>query len=209
MTVKNSIVCSLASCFLGVQALAIPLTYEVSSPAGSVIANDSDPGLKLKTQILSSPGIFTLDDDQSFTFRFFKIWTTESSLNPDDKVAKPITAHLTFAVPNVSSTVNGFTYGESTLLGFYQFGVVRWSGPDVITVDDRTFSVALSDVTFSKGLFGLSAGRGGTVSATVTQLESYNRIVSSSVPVPDTASALSLLGFGLLGVNWLRRKLSV
>ena len=140
------------------KASAIPMTYEIGN--GSTVAgNSSDPGLVIKTSLVSGLEkiAFTLDDGKSTTFDFFKIWTDEADVGDDDifKNKKVITAFLDFDIPDEAFSLSGHTFGVSGLL---QSGKIEWKGPATFTVGDRTFSIALSNEEFNKGLFGLNEG---------------------------------------------------
>ncbi len=181
-------------------AYAVPTFYQVSG--GSVDGNFSDPGLVINVSL--APGLnatsFTLNDGGSQTFDFFDIWTDETTVNSDDLVTKSISATLDFSDPLTGATVNGITFGGSILFGLSQWGQVEWNGPTTVTVDDRVFSLALSDETFNAGFLGLSDGNacGATVEATITQV--------SSQPVPDLGDTATLLSTGLLSLGLLLRK---
>ena len=77
---------------------AVALSYTVSG--GSVLANQGD-GLIVNTSLSlpSTPFTFNLIDGQSETFSFFKIWTEETTVNPDDEAGKSISATLYFSDP--------------------------------------------------------------------------------------------------------------
>ncbi len=183
-------------------AFAITKSYELGS--GSFIsANTTDPGLVVQTAIDSglSGRTFTLNDNQSTSFKFFQIWTTESSVNAgEDTSPKSITAVMDFADPLTGVTVKGVTFGGFFLIG--QYGAVTWNGPVVVDIPgDRSFMVSLNNATFDAGLFGLSGGqaKGATIKATIKQLSS----------VPDGASTAGLLGLAFLGIGALRQKLGI
>lgn len=183
-------------------AFAITKHYEVGS-GSFVSANSTDPGLTINTAIDAglSGKAFNLDDTQSTTFSFFKIWTTETSVNAgEDTVPKNISATLDFTDPTTGVTVKGVTFGGYFLLG--QYGAITWNGPVVVDVPgDRSFMVTLNNATFDAGFFGLSGGmaKGATIKATVKQISS----------VPDGASTAGLLGLAFLGLGALRQKLNV
>ncbi len=193
--------------FLASSSYAIPLTYEVGA-GSSVTANTSDPGLLINTALdadLASVA-FGLDDGDSYSFSFFKIWANEDWVNSDDLAPKAISAVLDFAVPSETATIGGSTVGVSVgVLGFYQAGRVIWSGPTVVNAGDRVFSVTLSDETFGEQYWWLGLGEcGATVEATVTQGKSWKDIPTT----PDGGASLALLGMGLIGLGVLKRKLS-
>jgi VPDSG-CTERM motif len=184
------------------KASAIPMTYEIGN--GSIVTgSSSDPGLVIKTSIVSGFEniAFALDDGQSKTFNFFKIWTDEADVGDDDifKNKQVITASLDFDVPDEALSLSGHTFGVSGLL---QSGKIEWTGPATFTVGDRTFSIALSNEEFNKGLWGLNEGEkyGAYVEATVKQIS------SSRVSVPDHGSTAMLLGLAFLSFAFIRRR---
>lgn len=191
--------------FLAATTQAIPLTYEVGT-GSSVTAHTSGDGLLIGTELdanLASVA-FGLDDGDSYTFSFFKIWTGEGNVGNDDKVPRPITASLVFDVPSAIATVGGETVGAVSLTGFYQWGKVTWDGPATINAADRIFYVSLSDETFNPGSWWGLGNCGAIVEATVTQGKSWKDIPQ----VPDGGASLALLGIGLIGLGALKRKLS-
>ncbi len=176
------------------------LSYTIGN-GSSVSLNSSDPGLVVHSSMV--PGLagstFVLNDGQSTTLSFFRIWTSESAVNADDRVAKSIIATLDFLVPDESAIISGTTRGATQFLGLFQAGVLTWTGPALVTAADRVFSVALSDAVFNQGvLWGLGC-KGATVEATITQVSST---------VPDSATTLSLLGLALLGLVAMRRRVA-
>jgi hypothetical protein len=180
---------------------AFALSYTVSG--GNVVANQDD-GLIINTSLSlpSTPYTFYLSDDQSNTFNFFKIWTDETTVNPDDKVSQSISATLYFTDPLTNATVNGLTVGGSILWGLTQWGEVTWTNPSPITVDGRTFQVTLSNEVFNLGAFGLNEGLyyGATVEATVKQIR------SNYSSVPDNGDTAMLLGLSLLIIAVVSRR---
>jgi MYXO-CTERM domain-containing protein len=150
--------------------------------------NATDPGLVVHVHQHSLPPMFTLEDGQSHTFKLFDIWTHESWVNNDDKIAKPISATLNFSSPASSGTVEGSTVGESHSAFFgllnWQYGKLTWDGPTTVDLGNIVYQITLSDAKFNKGFWGLDSGwcDGATVYATVSQ-------VSSVIPTPTAALA--------------------
>jgi hypothetical protein len=185
---------------------AIALPYTVSG--GNVVANQGD-GLIINTSLNlpATPFTFNLNDGQSETFSFFKIWTNEEAVNSDDLAEKSIYATLYFSDPLTEATVGGVTFGGSILWGLAQWGQVQWEtpAPTFTAPDGRVFQVTLSDEIFNEGLFGLDEGRkyGATVKATVKQ------IGSSYTSVPDNGSTAMLLGLSLLVIAVVSKKRKV
>ena len=186
---------------------AVALSYTVSG--GSVVANQGD-GLIINTSLAlpNTPFTFNLTDGQSETFSFFKIWTDETHVNPDDLLSQGISAILNFSVPATSATVSGWTFGGSILWGVTQWGEVVWQTPEpnFTAPDGRVFQVTLSNEIFNEGIFGLNEGKqyGAVVKATVKQ------IGSSYTSVPDNGSTAMLLGLSLLVIAIVsRRKVAI
>jgi hypothetical protein len=190
-------------------ALAL-LAFPISSNAlsyqlggGSVSANQ-DSGLLISTAVLPSvTGLsFNLNDGQSYTLPFFNIWTVESDVGSDDRVPQPIAATLNFIIPNISGTVGGETVGVSSLWGIIQYGRVTWNGPVVVNTGGYSFEIALSDETFSPGIFGLTECLYATVDATITQLGPDG----GQTRVPDGGATALLLGGALSALAIFRRR---
>lgn len=190
-------------------AQALSRTYQIGS-GSSVTANTGD-GLKISTQLDSglSGRTFILDDGASTSFKFFKIWTTETTVQDDDIVPKSITATLDFAMPDLEGSVPGSTVGTSVgFLGFYQAGKVTWNDPVTISALDRTFTIDLNDATFNEDDWwvGLNEGKcfGANITATITQTGSLTP--QPQPTVPDGGSTAMLVGLGLVGMGLLHRK---
>jgi hypothetical protein len=183
-------------------SVAIPLNYEIGS-GSSVTAHNSGDGLVIKTELsptLSSQA-FTLNDGQSYTFNFFRIWTDESMVDSDDTVAKLITARLDFDVPDIGAKIYGLTF-SGTYYG-YSGGAVVWNDPVTVIAGDREFTVNLNNAYFDVAQGGLG-DTPATITATVKQIRSGG----SSIPVPDGGTTAVLLGAGL-GAMLMRRRFSV
>lgn len=192
--------CALAS------SVALATPYEIGN-GSSVSANTGD-GLMIKTSLVNglSNVAFNLNDGQSTTFNFFKIWTDdkESDVGKDDKNPIAISATLDFDNPlDTGANVSGVTFGGSFLFGLYQWGEVVWNAPVIVSSGGISFKVSLSNETFNGGLFGLNEGEcnGAIVQATVTQL-------CADVPsrVPDSGSTIAFLGLALASVGIISRR---
>jgi hypothetical protein len=167
----------------------------------NVNALSTDPGLVLNTQRVADTPTFWLSPGQSATFDLFKIWTSETTVNPDDTVPQGIKVDFAFNPPNSSGEVNGYTSGVSKLFGLIQYGQVAWSGPAVVNPPGGgQYTLALSNETFNSGIFGLDEGihDGATVKATLTYTQ-------APVQTPEPASML-LLGSGLAGLAGMIRR---
>ena len=179
---------------------AFGLSYTISG--GSVSANSGD-GLIIQTSLNlpATPFTFSLNDGESKSFKFFDIWTMESTVNPDDKIARDISATLSFSDPLTNATIEGLTVGGSFLWGLTQWGEVKWDNLDPLNVGGRIFRISLTDEVFNVGVFGLNDGRryGATVKATVEQIGTHSA-------VPDGGSTAMLLGLSLLGIGLVSRK---
>ena len=178
-------------------AAMISASYQVN-------LNDSDPGLVVDSaDYADNPFSFDLNAGESSTFNLFKIWTTEGTVNSDDKVVKPISVDFNFPAPELmSGSVNGNTSGDSVLFGFYQEGVLSWNGSlDLVfgALGDGLLRVSLFDTTFNEGIFGLGS-YGSKVKAKVELISE-----ASEVPEPGTLAILSL---GLLGMGLRARRRS-
>ena len=197
---------SLAAVALALAALATParalvLQYDVAGGSQSV---NSGAGLTIQTQNSATLGaqIFNLNDNQSFTFNFFKIWTDEGSIEADDLFPRSISATLNFDNPLAGGTVTGATVGGTIL--FASAGTVNWGGPALVVAGDRTFEITLSNETFNAGaFFNLTPGsaHGAWVEATVKQISSRP---TNTAAVPDGGSTVVLLGAALAALGLIR-----
>ena len=152
-------------------------------------ANSTDPGLAVNTLgVASTPSNFVLNPGGSVTFDLFQIWTTESTVNPDDSIPKTIGVSFAFDPPASTGDVTGSTYGVSQVFGLIQYGQVSWSGPSVVNFGSGQYTFTLSNETFNAGLFGLDGGQhdGATVQATLTYSQA-----DASAPVPNRPACCS------------------
>jgi hypothetical protein len=197
--------CALAS------SVALATPYEIGT--GSSVSANSGDGLIIKTSLVNglSNVSFNLNDGQSTTFNFFKIWTEETDVGGDDTNPVAISAILDFDSPldtgaNVSGNTSGGTAPDPIfgINGFYQWGKVTWNAPAIVSSGGLTFKVSLSDEIFNEGAWwGLDEGKrnGAIVQATVTQL-------CTEVPsrVPDSGSTIAFLGLALASVGIISRR---
>lgn len=169
----------------------------------SVDANASDPGLVVG--VYPGAGTFSADLEvgESFTGKLFRIWTDETTVNADDRVATPISVSFGFTSPDIfGGVVTGETVGRS-FLGIIQHGELTWDAPLTLNFGaggSGQVTLALADAMFNTGLFGLSDGKkwGADVYGTLT----YN---VSPVPLP-AALPLLLGGIALIGAVSRRRQ---
>src|SRR5262249_48554663 len=159
--------------------------------------NTADPGLVVAVSPTSGGLGFDLPNaGNSTTFGLFDIWTDETSVNADDRFAKPINVNFTFTSPAATGNVGGNTLGGS-LLGIFQFGRVVWGGPlNLLFGDGGQLRITLSDETFNFGIFGLTPGHhfGATVKGKFD-------LVQAPAPVPlPAALPLFASACGALGV---------
>jgi hypothetical protein len=183
------------------QAIAIPLTYDIGT-GSSVTANTSSDGLQIRTELVSglSSQLFTLNDGQSYTFNFFRIWTDERTVDYDDKALRTITARLDFDVPDINAQVQGVT-----LSGIYMGcsgGGVLWNDPVTVAIGTRVFTVNLSNAYFDLGYNGALGDSPATITATIKQIS------SGGTRVPEAGSTALLLGLGFGATLMLRRRFS-
>ena len=102
-------------------SVAIPLTYHIGAGSSVTVNTDGNNGLAIRTDLAPnlSSQLFTLNDGQSKTFDFFKIWTDEKYVDADDWTPKSITAKLDFDVPDLDALVKGLTI-SGTLMWLYR-----------------------------------------------------------------------------------------
>lgn len=215
---------ALALVGFAVSAHADTMNYQVSSSSSVSAYTNGSNGLAIETaiapNILNGLEQFTLDDGQSETFNFFKIWSDETTINSDDTVSQDITANLDFDVPaGVVITIGGQTVGTDNTIQFrgHVLGTigtgadVTWDNlPIVVTTLDRVFDVSLSDTEFNS-LFGVYVPGellAGTVKATITQVSSSTISPNQgpiAAPLPASFYGGAMLSLALAALRFGRR----
>ena len=199
---------------------AICMSVGISSPSSAAMifsgsftvdSHNSDPGLMIGTdpaEGTSGSVGFSLGLGESTTFDLFDIWANESDVSAgEDTVPQAISVAFTFTAPPGTATATGQTNGELSgyVFGFptIQSASVEWSNPTIFDFGTGILEIALSNETFSSGLFGLCEEGDllcqphGTVkmTATLTELAPV-----STVPLPAALPlmATALAGFGVV-----------
>jgi hypothetical protein len=207
--IKGLAVASAMAAAFTLAAAAAPASAEVFSGSYSVNVQSADPGLVLHWSPIA-PGLnFNLPTvGASPSFDLFSLWTNEGSIEPDDLIAKPISAIFSFTLPSLfGGGLNGETVGESVFFGLFQDGRVTWNdGGDALLdfAGGGQLLAHLDDAVFNGGLFGLDEGPGdgADIHATFT-------LVRSAVPEPATW-AMMIRGMAMVGAGLrLRRRAAV
>jgi hypothetical protein len=170
----------------------------------TITSNSGDGLIVNTTKVGNLTSGFTLDNvNDSYTYSpLFKIWTPESDVGSDDKVAKAISVAFNFTSPDsFSGNVNGGTVGQSQVFGLLQNGLVSWDNLGVKTFDfgnGGQLQLKLDNyVQFGNGFLGLSDKK-GKVGATFTLLSNSKPTATGAVPEPANW-AMMIAGFGMVG----------
>ena len=174
----------------GVWATPVIFTPDVS--ASSVNVSDDAQYGNLKGILVLAATSFTLADNSTQIIDFFTLTASGLALNKDYTVE----ATLAFSAPAIVGTGTGG--GKfSTICGLISGGTLTWdtnSVPDYFTLADGNEI----KIDFQNGS-ALVLGSAVTVHAYVTNLGG-----ATAIPEPTT---ILLLGFGLVGLAGIRRKL--
>lgn len=171
----------------------------ITMGSGSYIdTSGSNSVLQIQADINTSlaGNTFKLDEEGSTTFRFAKIYTTESWINYDDINPGTVKAYLDFASPKVLGTVDGTSIGFSGCWSFNQGWKLTWKDPVQVAFDGGTLSIDLEDAYYNGGWW---SGPDGSdyISAKIT--------LASTNSVSEPANML-LMGTALIGLAGLSRK---
>jgi hypothetical protein len=189
-------------------------SYTINANIGDA---SSDSGLTVDIKdLLNIPALgknIDLTTANPQTFNLFKIYTPETSVNPDDLNPVAISVDFDFSAPspNSGATVGGTTQGNLILFGLFQNGSVTWNGPGVLTWTTPGMSnpgemdITLSNGSFDAGILGLHGG--SSDGYVVTAQFDWQHDPSGVVPEP-ASWALMIGGFGLAGASLRRRRLN-
>lgn len=194
------------------------------------IGDNSDPGhLKIFTDTTNgtySKDLTVIDTDY---VDLFKIWTTESSIEPDDLNGTQLTLTFNFTSPLdnngpviIDGQSSGYSYG---FLGRFQGGQLIWDNGGVgqlqwgnntpNVVDPGRMTLTVDGGVFNDGqlwatdrdcnIFGAKCNPKGEALGVAVKFDWDNDPTFAAVPEP-TSWALMIGGFGLAGATLRRRR---
>ncbi len=166
---------------------------------------DADPGLVLEINPAGGPLSFDLEVGQSKLVNLFTIKADESAVNSDDLIPVPLIVDFAFTLPSsFGGPASGSTWGVvSGFLGHIHLGVLQWDNGGHFALsfgNGGVLDVYLNDALFSEGVLWGLGKKGANVKAEF-------RYSQAPVSVPEPG-LLTLMGFGLLGVGFVRRRLA-
>ena len=171
--------------------------------SASLTVNTSDPGLVLGVDYLNQNLDFTQGVGDTFSQDLGWIFTNESDVGKDDKVAKSISLNVVFSNPVLSGGLSGQSYGVS-LAGIVQYGQVTWNNGGNFMLSNLAGDVVSGHINsghLGDGLFGLNDQVG------LKETLSFTTNAQGAVPEP-TSWALMVGGFGMVGGAVRARKRS-
>jgi len=203
---------TVASAALALAVVAQPAAAAVNFSGNYAVTQFNSNGPGLNVSVSPNPGTlnFSMNDAPSIlnNKQLFKIWTDEVAVNPDDYNGSTITVKFNFTAPAAGSgEIGGVTQGESSWFGFFQNGVVRWTGDE--TIDFGSYGVLkihLDDAVFNEGSWW-SLDNGKRHGEFITADFSLAPAPISAVPEPATW-AMMITGFGLAGTAIRRRRVT-
>jgi hypothetical protein len=187
-----------------VLALAFPATAFAVPVQGSWgISGDALTGAGLEVRTSRQAGRFDLNlaNGAETRFRLFRIWTDESDVGADDRVATSLVAGFELPAFGRGGSVAGTVRGREALP--FEWGELDWQAPLEIEVGTGMLSILLSDQTFGHGVLGLSRGRRSGADVFASFSYSAGR-GASVVPLP-AGLPLVLTGLAVLGLLAHRR----
>jgi len=177
--------------------LALPAAASAVTVQGAwSLGGEALTGAGLQVRFSRQAGDLDLDlaDGAEARLRLFRIWTDESDVGADDRVATALTAMFSLPAIGAGGSVSGHVSGrEATGL---QWGNVGWDAPLQVAVGGGMLSILLSDQSFGRGILGLARGRqnGADVFARLSYAAGPT---VSPVPLP-AGLPLALTGLGVL-----------
>lgn len=185
---------------IAVNVWATPVTFIPDSIISSVSITSSkwtnNGSLKKHLTLNNTP--FTLGDNETQELDFFKITGGRRAWDEDYNIV----AILAFSSPYISTTENG-RENYFTLNGILSKGNLSWNTakiPEIITLSDGN----QVKIDFDDG-WTVRSGNESTVHAYITNL---GGAIVPTQALPEPVLAL-LLGFGLIGLSLLTRKVKI